>query len=229
MSRTPKDPVKTRLWITLVVSVILLVLVAVCIALLGGGRLALESPEYRVVETLGDVEIRAYEPYLVAETEVDGPLEEAGNRGFRTLARYIFGANQARRKVEMTAPVTQSKAASEKISMTAPVTQKRTGGRFTIQFMMPSEYTKETIPTPNDSAIRIREVPSRRLAAIRYSGTWSRKNYDQHLRELRDTLRQHGYQAVGEPIWARYDPPFKPWFLRRNEILTAFERSASAS
>lgn len=204
---------KRRLWITLVASVILLVLVAACIVLLGGGRLTLESPKYRVVQKLGDVEIREYEPHLVAETEVDGSLEEAGNRGFRILAKYIFGANQAQSKVEMTAPVSQEK----------------TGERFTIQFMMPSEYTKDTIPTPDDSTIRIREVPARRVAAIRYSGTWSKKNYDHHLRKLRGTLRQHGYQAVGEPVWARYDPPFKPWFLRRNEILTAFERSASAS
>lgn len=229
MTRKPHDPVKRRLWITLIVSLILLVAVAVFIVLLGGGAVALESPDYRVVETLGDVEIREYQPYLVAETEVDGSLEDAGNRGFRILAKFIFGANEGKTKVEMTAPVTQAKSKSEKISMTAPVTQTRTGERFTIRFMMPSEYTKETLPEPTDPRIRIREVPARRLAALRYSGTWSKSNYDKHLRELLDTLRRHGYRAVGEPVWARYDPPFKPWFLRRNEILTAFEAPSGAS
>lgn len=56
--------------------------------------MAYESPSYVVVERIGRVEIRDYEGYRAAETDVDGPLEQAGNAGFRTLARFIFGANQ---------------------------------------------------------------------------------------------------------------------------------------
>ena len=89
--------------------------------------------------------------------------------------------------------------------------------------MMPAELSRETLPEPKDPRITIREIPARTFAAIRYSGTWSKRNYDEHLDTLRRGLRAEGLTPVGEPIWARYDPPFKPWFLRRNEILTAFE------
>lgn len=229
MVNEPNDPVKKRLWITLVVLLVLMLAVAAFIAMLGGGDVAYESPDYRVVETIGDVEIRQYEPYLVAEATVDGTLETAGNEGFRILAKYIFGGNQGDRKIAMTAPVTQEKAEGAKISMTAPVTQERSGKRFVVRFMMPSEYSLETLPEPNDPRIRFEEVPARRLAAIRYSGRWTKERYDVHLRKLRDTLRDHGYEAVGEPVWARYNPPFMPWFLRRNEILTAFREVAAST
>ena len=82
--------------------------------------------------------------------------------------------------------------------------------------------SKTSLPVPNDPRIQIREVPGKRLAAIRYSGRWTKERYDKHLRELLDTLERKGYEPVGEPVWARYDPPFKPWFMRRNEILVAF-------
>ncbi len=182
-----------------------------------------ESPEYRVVDRFGEIEIREYDPYLVAETTVDGDLENAGNLGFRIVAKYIFGNNQGGRKIAMTAPVSQEVAAGTKISMTAPVTQEKTGDRYTIQFMMPSKYSREELPEPNDPRVSIREVPARRFAAVRYSGSWSKQNYEEHLEHLLETLSAKGYEPQGEPVWARYDPPFMPWFLRRNEILTAFQ------
>lgn len=222
MTDTPNDHVRRRLWVTLIVLLVLLVAVGGIILWLGDDDVATESPAYRVTESLGAVEIREYEPYIVAEAEVDGPLEDAGNQGFRILAKYIFGDNQGNAKVAMTAPVSQAKAVPEKIAMTSPVTQERSGDRFTIQFMMPSKYTLETLPKPNDSRVQFREVSGQRLAAIRYSGRWTERNYEQHLAELRSILRQNGYEPVGEPVWARYDPPFKPWFMRRNEILTSF-------
>ncbi len=205
--------------------VIVMILAAAALGLFFaiGGEMAYETPSYEVVETLGNIEIRQYAPYLVAETSVEGDLETAGNSGFRILASYIFGNNQGEQRIAMTAPVSQEQRAGSKISMTAPVTQERAGDRFTIQFMMPSKYTIETLPKPNDSRIEIRKVPARKFAVIRYSGTWSRKNYEKHLAQLQGTLAENGYKAIGEPIWARYDPPFKPWFLRRNEILTAFQ------
>ncbi|MEM7135479.1 MAG: heme-binding protein [Myxococcota bacterium] len=179
-----------------------------------------ETPEYEVVERLGDIEIRRYSPYIVAETMVDGDAQDAGNQGFRILAGYIFGANQPAEKIAMTAPVNQ---APERIAMTAPVTQDARGDRFAIQFMMPSKYRMEDLPTPNDARIKFRELPARQLAAIRYRGTWSKRNYENNLAKLYAELRSQGLEPKGEPIWARYDPPFKPWFLRRNEILTEYE------
>jgi effector-binding domain-containing protein len=183
------------------------------LALWGAKTVAYESPDYRVIRKIDAIEIREYAPYLVAEVVVDGDLESAGNRGFRILATYIA----------MTSPVTQERARGTKIAMTTPVTQEKTDGQYTIRFMMPSELSRETLPAPKDSRIAIREIPAQTFAAIRYSGTWSKRNYDEHLDILRRGLRAEGLEPIGEPIWARYDPPFKPWFLRRNEILTAFD------
>ncbi len=218
---------KKRLWITLVVSSIVLVTMAVVIVVLGGEAVAYESPKYRVIETLGEVEVREYEPYLVAETTVDGDLDSAGNQGFRVLAKYIFGDNQGEQKIAMTAPVTQEKTEGTKIAMTTPVTQEKVGDQYTIQFMMPSEYSRDELPKSNDPRIAIREIPARRFAVVRYSGTWSKRNYEKHLAQLLDTLGANNYEPVGEPVWARYDPPFKPWFLRRNEILTMFRATGT--
>ena len=186
--------------------------------------MAYESPKYRVVDRLAKIELREYEPYIVAETIVDGDLESAGNRGFRILANYIFGNNRGKRRVAMTTPVSQENTDGMKIAMTAPVTQEKSSDKYTIQFMMPAEYQLEELPEPNDPRVSVRELPARRFAAVRYSGTWSRRNYQKHLEQLQTTLKLEGYAPVGEPVWARYNPPFMPWFLRRNEILTAFRR-----
>jgi hypothetical protein len=179
--------------------------------------MAIEKPSYRVVERREAFEIREYAPYLVAETVVGGSREEAGNAGFRILAGYIFGRNRGEKKIAMTAPVAQTEPA--KIAMTAPVTQEGQEGRWIIQFMMPSAYTLETLPEPLDPAVSFRVVPARRVAAHTYSGTWSVSRYEEHLATLRAALASAGLTAVGEPIWARYDPPFMPWFLRTNEVL----------
>lgn len=183
--------------------------------------MAIEKPQYRVVQEVQGIEVREYAPYLVAETEVSGSREEAGNAGFRRLADYIFGKNRGDKKIAMTAPVAQQEGA--RIAMTAPVSQQETPDRgastWVIQFMMPSEYARDALPEPIDPAIRFREVPARRVAALRYSGTWSEERYLEKLAQLRAAMERAGLRAVGEPVWARYDPPFMPWFLRTNEIL----------
>ncbi|MEI6226637.1 MAG: heme-binding protein, partial [Deltaproteobacteria bacterium] len=183
--------------------------------------MAIEKPKYRVVQQLRGIEVREYPPYLVAETEVSGSREEAGNAGFRKLASYIFGKNKGEKKIAMTAPVAQQEGA--KIAMTAPVSQQERldGGASTwvIQFMMPAEYTRDSLPEPLDPAVQFREVPARRVVALRYSGTWSEERYLEKLAELRSAMEKEGLRAGGEPVWARYDPPFMPWFMRTNEIL----------
>jgi hypothetical protein len=182
--------------------------------------MAIEKPQYRVVSEHQGFEVREYAPYLVAETEVSGTREEAGNAGFRRLAGYIFGKNRGDKKIAMTAPVAQQEGA--KIAMTAPVAQQELPGSgpstWVIQFMMPSEYARDALPEPIDPAIRFREVPARRVAVLRYSGTWSEERYLEKLAELRAAMEKEGLRAVGEPVWARYDPPFMPWFMRTNEI-----------
>lgn len=203
-------------------AVLRLALAAMTLA--GGSALAIETPKFKLLEKLDDIELREYPAYVVAETEVDGEQNDVGNEAFSRLAGYIFGKNRGAKKIAMTAPVTQAPAEGTKVSMTAPVTQQASGARrWLVQFMMPSAWTLDTLPEPVDSRVHLREVPPRRVAVIRYSGTWSQANYDSHLEALTKGLAQHGLAPKGEPVWARYDPPYKPWFLRTNEILVEFE------
>ncbi|HEY3451434.1 MAG TPA: heme-binding protein [Myxococcales bacterium] len=193
-------------------------------AVWGRNAMATEQPKYQVVAKYDAFEVREYAPYLVAETEVEGNRQDAGNAGFRRLAGYIFGKNSGSQEIAMTAPVAQSKAGT-KIAMTAPVSEAPAGeGKFVIQFMMPSQYRLEDLPKPLDESIRFRQIPARRVAAIRYSGTWSESRYQEQLEKLRSAMVKEGLEAAGEPVWARYDPPFKPWFLRTNEILIDVRR-----
>jgi hypothetical protein len=187
--------------------------------------MAIEEPDYVVLETEGDLELRQYAPYIVAETTVDADFNRAGNEGFRRLADYIFGNNRSRQKLETTAPV--SRASSEKIAMTAPVNMRRSGSSYRVTFMMPSKYRMETLPEPVNPAIQLREVPAHTVAALGYSGRWSQQRYEHHKDELWRWIGEQGWEAVGEPILARYDSPFKPWFLRRNEVLIPVRQTAT--
>ena len=177
--------------------------------------MAIESPPYTVIGAHENFEVRRYEPYLVAEAVVSAKPEDAGNEGFRILAAYIFGQNKGERKIAMTDPVAQ---APTKIAMTTPVVQSQTSNGYVVRFMMPREFTLETLPQPNDARVTLRVVPARTLAVLSYSGTWSQTGYEAHLKTLQDALIQAGKSWHGEPTWARYDPPWTLWFLRRNEI-----------
>lgn len=190
-------------------------LVACTLVLAGSSAMAVDEPRFTVVRAYEGFEVRRYEPYLVAETVVAAAAEESGNRGFRILAEYIFGANKGSRKIEMTAPVAQT---TTRIAMTAPVAQSARSDGYVIQFAMPQEWSLEALPEPIDSRVVLRAMPARTLAVIGYSGTWSQGRYEEHLKKLQDALTGVGLPWRGEPVWARYDPPWKPWFLRRNEI-----------
>jgi len=178
---------------------------------------AIEEPKYTVVRECGNFEIREYAPYLVAEVVVPGPAGSAGNQGFRILADYIFGKNKGARKVSMTAPVIQARAPA-KLQMTAPVIQIDSDGAYIVQFTMPHGYTLETLPEPLDPRVKLKEVSGGSFAVIRYSGTWSERNFQVHLEQLERGVREAGLRTTGSPIYSRYNPPFTPWFLRRNEI-----------
>jgi hypothetical protein len=210
------------------------VLVSLFLAFAGPGcaTSGIEKPNYTVKQKDGDFEVRAYAQQVVAETRVKGTLEEAGNRAFRPLFRYISGANRSKTKIAMTAPVGQEQAPGEQIAMTAPVglepapraegttdAAKPSNGVWVVTFMMPACYTMETLPEPLDDKVRLRVVPAHRAAAVRYSGTWSESGYEKHLARLRAWMADNGLEAAGAPVWARYNAPFTPWFLRRNEVL----------
>jgi len=179
---------------------------------------AIEEAEYLVIQKSGNIEVRDYSPSIVAETLVKDDFEDAGSRAFRKLFKYISGENATQDEIAMTSPVAQEKR-SEKIAMTSPVGQRPTEEGWAVSFMMPASYTMQTIPSPTDPQIEIREIPAYRAAVIQYSGRWTEKNYRKHLALLLDWLVDSEMRAIGAPVWARYDPPLKPWFMRRNEIL----------
>jgi hypothetical protein len=179
--------------------------------------MATEEPKYTIESKADHYEIRKYDTTLVAETKIAANFDDAGNQAFRILADYIFGNNKPKTKLAMTAPVTQQPP-SEKIAMTAPVSQVPTSGGFLVQFTMPAGFTLENIPEPNDARVHIRMIPARRIAVYRYSGSWSESRYNEKLADFRKELQKNRVNTTGEPIFARFNPPFMPWFLRRNEI-----------
>ena len=184
--------------------------------------MAIEKAKYTVLEKQDDFEIRQYESQIVAETYVEGELEAVGDEGFRRLYGYISGDNQKKQSISMTAPVGQE-SNSEKIAMTAPVGQGKMDNRWRITFLMPAEYTLETLPQPTDSRVKLVRDPGRLMAAIRYSGTWSEAGYEENKALLEEFIEKRGLTKAGDPVWTRYDPPFMPWFLRRNEVLIPIE------
>ncbi len=179
--------------------------------------MAIEEPKYIVESKTEYFEIRKYSPMIVAETEVSVDFDDAGNESFRILADYIFGNNQAKSKIEMTAPVTQQ-LTSEKIAMTAPVSQTKSAGGYLVQFTMPEKFSLESLPIPNNPKVKIRQLPSRKVAVYTYSGSWSQTRYLEKLADFKAKLDNSGIETFGEPVLARYNSPFRLWFLRRNEI-----------
>ena len=180
--------------------------------------MAVEEASYVVIQKDKAFEVREYAPHVLAETLVDGEFDKAGSHAFQKLFRYISGDNVSNTKVAMTAPVSQ-KSTGEKIQMTAPVGQQRVQDKWAVSFTMPKSYTLTTLPQPKDTSVTLRQVPAQRMAVIRYSGTWSEKNYLNHMSALESWIRKVGLTTTGDAIWARYNPPFMPWFLRRNEIM----------
>ncbi|HML73681.1 MAG TPA: heme-binding protein [Anaerohalosphaeraceae bacterium] len=203
---------KTDKLYPLIIVLIFPVLICSC------ATVGIEKAKYTVLEKKGSLELRQYEPQIIAETTVDADFDQAGNMAFNRLYNYISGRNITQESIRMTAPVNQA-ASAEKIAMTAPVNQQQTQGKYAVSFLMPSKYSLETIPQPLDSSVQIRQVPARKIAAIRYSGTWSQKRYEQKKTILESFIQEKGLNPTDQPIFARYDPPFQLWFLRRNEVL----------
>lgn len=207
---------------------ILVSLPVIVLALLSGIWIAMsiffkvDTVGYEVLEKQGRIEIRHYPSYLIAETVVDADFKEAGNKAFGRLFNYISGHNRKQESIAMTAPVSQVET-SEKIAMTVPVSMQQAEGKYAVSFLMPTEYTMETIPEPLDESVVIREIPAQKVAAIRYSGSWSQERYEAKKALLESFMETKGLVPVGEPVFARYNPPIQVWFLRRNEVLIPVE------
>lgn len=191
--------------------------------------MATEEPKYIVLEKSEPFEVRSYAPLIVAEVRVEGDLDTASNQGFRLIAAYIFGKNKVSETIAMTAPVgieSSDQNKSAKIAMTAPVTiegakpaDRGASNQWTVSFVMPSEYTLATLPRPINPQVLIREVPAEKRAVIRFSGFYNEDKVQEKTRELQNWMKSKNFQAIGEPQFARYNPPWTLPFMRRNEVI----------
>lgn len=200
-------------------------LLLVLSAILSSLAIAIEKPEYEVIRVDGDVEYRRYESFIVAETEIvtAQSWNDASNEGFRRLFDYISGDNSGAEKIAMTAPVQQSRIQAEDLRFSGAESLGE-GRGWRVGFMLPSSYSMEDAPLPEDDRIEIRLVPEKLVAAIRYSGRWTTRNFDKYESRLLAALSEANVEALGTPQTAFYNPPFMPPFLRRNEILVEVAR-----
>ena len=191
-----------------------------------GIRSGYEEAAHTVLVQDGDFEVRRYEDALVARTTTTGDLGEAGNAAFRRLGGYIFGDNVTRDSIAMTTPVFQEEVApaesggeSESIAMTTPVFQEETDeGTWVQTFVLPREYTMETLPIPTDPNVELAVLPGVEVAVVRYSGFRSHGSIEEQAERLRAWMAEQGLVAAGDPRAAAYDPPWTLPFLRRNEV-----------
>ncbi|MDF1543352.1 MAG: heme-binding protein [Anaerosomatales bacterium] len=182
--------------------------------------MTVETPEYEVLKHDGSFELRRYSGYLTASVNVSArDHDQAMNAGFTPLADYIFGNNHVAGRISMTAPVTAGRACCQKIPMTAPVTVQQTEDEYVVSFAMPADYSLETLPRPNNTLVSIDSVDAHLAAVARFSGAASESKAAQVRARLESWIAEQGLVAVGEPILAQYDPPWKPGFVRRNEIM----------
>jgi len=200
-----------------------LVAMVVALSAAGGSAMATEEPTYSVNLKEGSFEVRDYPAMVAAEVSVSGDRGEASSEGFKLLAGYIFGGNTRKQSIAMTAPVVQAAGESEKIAMTAPVLQTGQSGSWTVRFLMPSSYTLDTLPKPNDARVRLLPVPATRMAVVQFSGLAREDDIVTQTGLLNTLVARHKLQALGTPVVARYNPPWTPWFMRRNEIMVAVQ------
>ena len=186
--------------------------------------MAIEEPEFISIEKKDAFEIREYQPKLIAQVLVNGTFDSASSKGFRLLADFIFGnnkTNEGSKKIDMTAPVI-TRDASEKIDMTAPVVSEETERGWYISFNMPKQYSKDTLPVPNNPEVKIIEVPSEKFAVITFSGLVRERKYVEMLNLLNEEMKKRNLEPKGPAILARYNPPWTLPFLRRNELMIRF-------
>ena len=196
---------------------------AIVLSITGGSAMATEEPTYAVSLKEGNFEVRDYPALVAAEVSVEGDRSQASSEGFKLLAGYIFGGNVKKQSIAMTAPVVQAAAESEKIAMTAPVLQSGQADGWTVRFVMPSGYTLASLPTPNDVRVRLIPVPPARVAVVRFSGLAGEDDIATQTNLLNDFVTRSQFAQIGRPALARYNPPWTPWFMRRNEIMVTVQ------
>jgi len=187
---------------------------------------ATKTPDYEVLKHDDPFELRRYGGYLTASVRVSaGDAAQAMNAGFNPLADYIFGNNRASDRISMTAPVTAGRACCQRIAMTTPVTAQGSDEEYVVSFTMPSGYSLETLPQPNNQAVEIEAVASHLAAVVRFGGRFNERKAAQAQADLDSWIVEQGLKATGQPIAAQYDAPWTPGFARRNEIMVVVEHA----
>ena len=181
-----------------------------------------ETPDYKIIRAEAEIEIRKYEPLIIAEVQMKGKREDTIGGGFRLLANYIFGNNIAKQDIAMTAPVQQQESA--KIAMTAPVQQQSMGDDWQVSFVMPSEYTMETLPKPVNERVILKKIPAKTFAVITFSGRNSDKNLKNHENQLMKYVSANEFLVIGTPKYAFYNPPWTLPHMRRNEVMIEIQK-----
>ena len=195
------------------------VLALFCILLIPtGAAMATEEPPFTVSIQRDGFELRDYPPMIAAEVNVEGSRDAASNAGFRLLAGYIFGGNTRREGIAMTAPVMQTPSGGVSIAMTAPVMQSGADGKWLVRFIMPRAYTLDSLPKPDNPKVRLVPLPASRMAVVKFSGLARAPDVASKTDELRGFIASQHLEAIGLPVLARYNPPWTPWFMRRNEV-----------
>jgi hypothetical protein len=163
-----------------------------------------EQQPYTVISRTNGIELRHYPAYVLVQVREPGDFMPAGNRAFQPLVSYISGNN----------------ATGQRIAMTAPVIQEPFGeADHLVSFVMPADFDFENLPLPTSSRLKIVPVREHYAAAIKFSGGWNEQRFAAKGEELVSAVKSAGLEPIGSVYWARFDPPYKPAFLRRNEAL----------
>jgi hypothetical protein len=181
-----------------------------------------EEARYDRLAVEDNFELRLYAPMVTAETYVEGDFRDAGQTAFRKLFGYISGENSSTNKIAMTAPVFADANDTDKgktIDMTVPVLEQREADGWRYMFVLPAEYSLESAPLPLNDDVSLAAVPERKVAVIRFSGSWNQDTIDLKTAQLNAWIRAQHLTPSSEPRWAGYNPPWTLPFLRRNEVL----------
>lgn len=178
---------------------------------------SVEEAGYDVLKVNDHIQVRQYKPLVVAQTEVDANYDHSSNVAFNRLFKYISGSNKKQQKIAMTAPVFMDNK-GEEIVMTASVFQEKSGKTWLMQFVLPADYTLDSAPIPADPTVSLKEMPSKKVAVLRYSGFLSEDSIQEKTNELRSWLDGQCYKAISSARSAGFDPPWTLPFFRRNEV-----------
>tara|TARA_E500000331_G_scaffold289796_1_gene285643 strand:- start:387 stop:1016 length:630 start_codon:yes stop_codon:yes gene_type:complete len=199
--------------------IIILIVATILVGSLATGPIMsnVETPSYKVIQSKGKIEIREFDPMVIAEVQVVGRRKDAISSGFKLLADYIFGNNISQENIDTTATI--QRPASEKIAMTAPVQQQLANNSWLVSFVMPSEYNLEDLPKPKNVEVKLKNVPVKRFVTIQFSGTSSDENLAKHKKLLVEFIKTNSISVTGTSKYAFYNPPWTLPVMRRNEVM----------